>query len=390
MTSGHKYILIASTCVIDWGGSEELWARSIPFLLEKGFKVVVYKAIINRNHPQFAKLAARGVIMEDRSSSFSLVKKTYDRFRRGWNKLTARSNRFFIDHKEEAFVETLSKYRPALAIISQGINFDGLHHASQCLSAGIPYAIISQKAVDFFWPGADQRKWMIPALLGSQRNFFVSAHNQRLTEEQFGTRLANSKIIYNPVKVRQRLPFPTTADGYRLACVARIWLIDKGQDILVRILSDPKWRQRAVTVSFIGEGEDLQALQDMVRLLTVTNVRFCGQQEDMERVWMEHHALILPSRSEGLPLSLVEAMAAGRPAIVSNAGGNPELVRESVTGFIGDAAADSFSAAMERAWLRRSEWEAMGREAAACIETTVPVLPESDFANEILSLIHDR
>lgn len=383
-------ILIASTCVIDWGGSEELWGRAAGILREKGVPIVVYKNLINRDHPAFRKLSAAGVILEDWYSCFSVLARTYKRIRRQWDGLFDRRGRFLKDHTEEAFLQMIRKYHPSLVIIAQGINFDGLHYAGQCLRAGVPYAIISQKAVEFFWPDTRERKYMIPVLLAAKKCYFVSTHNRKLTEEQFGIRLPDSKIVYNPVKLRNELPFPSTDRGYRLACVARIWLIDKGQDILIRTLASEKWKERNIWVSFVGEGDDLDALRDMARLLGVTRVQFCGQQGDMEKVWMEHHALILPSRSEGLPLSMVEAMFAGRPVIVTNAGGNGELVEDGVTGFIGGIDDRSFGEAMERAWSRRSEWETIGRRAAGHVNRTVPPFPENDFANELLSLVYEK
>ncbi len=387
-----RTILIASTCYIDWGGSEELWAKAALLLQSNGFQVVVYKSKINRSHPEFKKLSDKGIQLEDWYSVFSLPNRTYKKIIRGSKKIFRRAptNALLKNHTDAAFIHTMHKYKPALAVIAQGINFDGLHHGYQCLFEHIPYVVICQKAVDFYWPPTGERSFMIKALQHAKKCFFVSQHNQRLTEEQFGLRLANSEIIYNPVKVSHKIPYPALSGGYKLACIARLFLLDKGQDILLRILSKQKWKERPLTVSFIGSGDDLDGLQEMAKLLHITNILFTGQINDIEKIWLEHHMLVLPSRSEGLPLSLVEAMAAGRPVIVTDAGGNAELVEEGITGFIGHINEASLDQAMERAWDKREHWETMGNRAAEFISQAIPKNPEHDFAKRLNEIIHEQ
>jgi glycosyltransferase involved in cell wall biosynthesis len=385
-------VVIVSTCHIDWGGSEELWGKTAPILMEKGFQVIVYKSKINRAHPEFETLARKGVVLADWYSTFSLSKRIFKKMIRAshtiYKRLVLDETR--KDHTDEAFLKTLRKYKPRLVVIAQGINFDGLHHGYQCLSENIPYVIICQKAVDFYWPPRAERPFMVKALQQARKCFFVSHHNHRLTEEQFGIRLANSEIIYNPVKISNKIPYPSTSTGFKMACVARLFLLDKGQDILLRILSQKKWKERPLQVSFIGNGDDYDGLLAMAKLLHISNVEFAGQLHDMEKVWQQHHALILPSRSEGLPLSLVEAMAAGRPVIVTDAGGNAELVEEGMTGFIGHINETSLDDAMERAWNNREYWEAMGQKASEHIANMVPKYPENDFANYLNEIIYEQ
>src|SRR5690606_4851215 len=110
------------------------------------------------------------------------------------------------------------------------------------------------------------------------------------------------------------------------------------------------------------------------------NVQVESFQSDMESLWLSFHALVLPSRSEGLPLTIIEAMAAGRPVITTNAGGNAEIVANGVTGFIGEANEHAFEEAMETAWENRSRWESMGLSASEFIQKNVPKVPEENFA----------
>lgn len=381
----HK-IAIITTCFEQWGGSEELWARSIPFLAKEGIRISVYKDRINRQHPRWAGLAEQGVDLKELKTSKGayLAEKMRRAFKRQY---------WYRQHQlMETFTRALRKDRPNLVVIAQGINFDGLGYAQLCLSLDIPYVVICQKAVEFYWPPAGERSGMVRALKHAARCYFVSRQNQVLTEEQFGLRLANAQLIYNPVdRSGSLLPYPSAQEGYRLACIGRLFIIDKGQDILLRLLSRPKWRNRPIQVSFIGTGTDEEGLKEMARLLDVTNVSFTGQLANVHEVWASHHALVLPSRSEGLPLVVLEAMAAGRTVVTTTAGGSREIIEEGITGFIGESGEEAFDQALEKAWERRSDWEAMGRAAHDDLKNKLPANPaEEEFARSLILMLHDR
>ena len=283
----------------------------------------------------------------------------------------------------------LTARRPDLVVISQGDNYDGLHFGYLCRKLRIPYTLISQKATDHFWP-PDKSRWYRRAVFaGAARCFFVSEHNRRLTEEQIGADLTNAEVVRNPylAPADGPLPWPGREDEcLRLACVARLYLLDKGQDILLRVLARDKWKGRAVHVSFFGRGINGESLADLAARLGVSKVSFEGQTEDVPGIWKNHHALVLPSRAEGLPLSLVEAMMCGRPAVVTNVGGNAEVVDDRVTGFLAAPDETSLDATLEEAWSRRGELREMGRLASARIREMVPPDPAKDFADALLGV----
>ncbi|WP_316836951.1 glycosyltransferase family 4 protein [Pedobacter nutrimenti] len=382
-----KRISLFTCCIDDWGGSEELWAKSIPML--KDVSVTVYKSRINQQHQEFIKLKTSGVKLVELQPEISFVKKSFRKISQLILKIA--TNRHLDDHAINMFYRSIKSTKPDLVIIAQGINFDGLKYAYPCIQLNIPYVIIAQKAVEFYWPYPTDRTYMKETLLKAEKIFFVSAQNRRLTEEQFGQRLPNSKIVFNPVKTTVNpIPFPSTENGYHLACVARLFIIDKGQDLLLRIMAKDKWKQRPITISLIGTGLDEQGLMDMAKLLHVSNVKFIGYQNNINALWEKHHALLLPSRSEGLPLSMIEAMAAGRTVIVSNAGGNAEIIRDGWNGFISESTETSFELAMDRAWEMRDQWNDIGKKASLYIAENFPVSPETDFANDLTQLLNER
>ncbi|MEZ4804752.1 MAG: glycosyltransferase [Bacteroidia bacterium] len=154
-------------------------------------------------------------------------------------------------------------------------------------------------------------------------------------------------------------------------------------------MSKENWN-RPIKVSFIGSGEDKQGLIDLANLLNSDNHEFLPYQDDVERLWDDYHALILPSRFEGSPLVLLEAMSLGRTSIVSTAGGMPELISDGETGFIGQANETEFEYAMERAWEARDRWPEIGVTAHQKITTILPESPEQVFAEKVHQSIHEK
>jgi glycosyltransferase involved in cell wall biosynthesis len=387
MSNAAKHIAIITCCSDDWGGSEELWAKSVPLLLQQDYQVTVYKKDFNFAHPCVAELLNKGIhLVSFKPRPPGVTKKFINKIRRYFVRNPNPIN--YNNEHVEALGSLLQKNKPDLVLINQAINFDGMGYAYQCLMLGIRYAMISHKAVDFFWPYHTERPYMIEAWKKAIACFFVSAHNQRITEEQFGFRLTQASLIWNPVKFNRNItPFPETKSIYKLACIGRFFVLDKGQDMLIKILSQEPWRSRPVEVTFIGGGPDEAALKDLAQLLDVKNIHFLNYQSDVAALWETHHALVLPSRSEGMPLVTIEAMAIGRPVIVTTAGGHPEIIRHGINGYIGGATEKDFASTMEDAWNNRSHWDRIGKQAHDFITQHIPQNPETLFSNAVSKLI---
>jgi glycosyltransferase involved in cell wall biosynthesis len=142
-------------------------------------------------------------------------------------------------------------------------------------------------------------------------------------------------------------------------------------------------------VSFFGQGINREGLESLAARLGVQNVSFEGHTRDVIGIWRNHHALVLPSRAEGMPLALVEAMMCGRPGIVTSVGGNAEVVEDRVTGFLATPVEDSLDVALEDAWAGRHELREMGRLAAIRIRELVSSNPAQDFAYTLLEIVDE-
>lgn len=117
----------------------------------------------------------------------------------------------------------------------------------------------------------------------------------------------------------------------------------------------------------IGDGEERRRLEEYAKTLGLDgNVIFCGWWEDMVEVYSDLDIVALTSLNEGTPLTLIEALAAGRPVVATNVGGVADVVRDGVNGYLvpsGDV--ESFSqrlADLLRDSQKRRDFGLKGRE----------------------------
>lgn len=364
-----KKICFMSTCVDDWGGSEELWFNAAIDLSKRGHFIFIYKENINYSHPKIKDLTNAGVVII--SSKPNIKDRLFFYLFRKLNKRMhyAPINKMSCSIYLYIFRKKLLKHKIDQVVISQAINFDGLAYANECFMANIPYSLIIQKAVDFYWPVDSQREIMKTLYVNSTACFFVSKRNKILTEQQLSIDLKQVLYLNNPIKT-QHLSIPpiNLEKEIHWACVGRLFIIDKGQDILLRILNKPKWRNRPLYVNFYGCGPNEIALKEMGEYLGLDKIRFFGFNTEEANIWSKNQALILASRSEGQPLSVLEAMAAGRIVIVTDVGENTHLVSDGITGFISEDSENSFELAMERAWNCQQDWHTIGQNSKSWID----------------------
>ncbi|MFQ5745722.1 MAG: glycosyltransferase [Gemmatimonadota bacterium] len=102
----------------------------------------------------------------------------------------------------------------------------------------------------------------------------------------------------------------------------------KGYDVLLRALAmaagtvSAPWR-----LAVVGRGEEEAALRDLAgRLGLAPRVRWLGYRDDVPDLMAAADVYVMSSRSEGLPLAVLEAMFAGLPIVATRVGGIPEAV----------------------------------------------------------------
>jgi glycosyltransferase involved in cell wall biosynthesis len=114
----------------------------------------------------------------------------------------------------------------------------------------------------------------------------------------------------------------------------------KGTNLLPDIVKAVNDTGTRIYLNIIGDGPDLRKLQETFKNYAITNVNFYGslRHYDALKVLSENDVLIMPSFFEGMPISLLEAMAQGLVPIVSNLKGSTDLiVRNEINGYLTQA-----------------------------------------------------
>ena len=120
----------------------------------------------------------------------------------------------------------------------------------------------------------------------------------------------------------------------RLLSVGRL-VHQKGLDLAMRALGGLKEVDWEWCIA--GDGPEMQALQTLARQLGLADrVKFLGWQsrEELVQTYQQTNVFLFPSRHEGMPNAVLEAMASGMPVIASCIAGNDELVVNGQTGYL--------------------------------------------------------
>ncbi len=361
---------------LPWGGSEELWQRAAMNLRSRGHEVAFSSVKWTPTPGPLQKLIDAGGVPHFRRKS--KIGRTVRR----------KLERAGLVRPHSA--KWLAQTKPDLALINLSCHTDDPQIAVTCRKLGIRYAILLQAASPYLWV-AD--RWLDDTradFAGAERCYFVSAENRDIMEANLAAAIPQAEVVDNPFSVRSDAAptWPASEPKWKLACVARLHFISKSQDILLQVLRQPKWRSRPLEVTLWGS--DQGSRRHIERLIEfyglAGQVSYGGFAQDIEALWSQHHGLILPSRLEGNPLSMIEAMLCGRVPIVTNVGRAAELVDDNESGFIAQAATVGLvDEALERAWQRRNDWQAIGQRAARAIRERHSLRPAEDFADRLLA-----
>jgi len=379
-----KIAFISTMWGASWGGSEELWSRAACKLRERGVSIGISYGDCEPP-AQMTELRERGCGVTYRTPG-------HDFLRHILMPLVPEDLRYFVRgfceiRQKPRHYQWLDTFHPDLAVLSLGDQMQGYDWMRACAKRDIPYAVIVQKFMSTRWPRNSGILLQHAKGYGNAgRCFFVSHQNLKETKAQFGIELPNARVIANPFKVKygDPVPWPEVSSPLRLACVGRLSPEDKGQEILFDILEKSRWRERPLEVTFFGNGKHLTYFKQRKEKRKLEHVRFGGFVEDPASIWESHHMLALPSREEGMSLALEEALLCGRPALVTDVGGNRELVKEGRNGYIAEAPHVRYvEMALEKAWQARSQWKDLGEHAFCDACRVIPKDPAEELTQAL-------
>jgi len=299
-----------------------------------------------------------------------------------------------IYFKEINGLQAVDEFHPDLVVFSLGDQDEGSDWFDRCRELSIPYVIVNQltKNEEYLSSDISLIKRVKENYTKAKKVYFTCHNNKKLLDKRLGTNLNNTDIHYNPHHIDKSvsIPYPSTDNYYSLAVPGRLINIHKGQDIIVEVMKQEKWKNRNIRINFYGDGPDKDELKELNRKYHIKNIIFNENKNDILDIWRENQAILLASRMEGVPIVLIGAMMCSRVPIVTNVGGHAEIIKNNKDGFIASApSVESVDEALERAWKRKEEWEEMGRLSRISILNYMPDNPLQDFMRKLTTLIEE-
>jgi glycosyltransferase involved in cell wall biosynthesis len=158
----------------------------------------------------------------------------------------------------------------------------------------------------------------------------VGEQAARLVERFVGLPAGAVRGVANGVPAAQPQPVARLAPGPIVGSLGRL-TDQKGYDALVRALP----ALPDATLVLVGDGPERPALEALAAELGVADrLHVTGWTDDARRHLPAFDVFALPSRWEGMPLVILEAMHAGLPVVASDVGSVAESVRDGETGYV--------------------------------------------------------
>ncbi len=243
---------------------------------------------------------------------------------------------------EEA-ANIFKQFQPDLILFSDGCPVSNFAAKQVALQLGIPYLMV----IGFAEPEmADTFDFCLPALKQqfayAKAVVLVSQENLSLLHQHFGLDANQGQVILNgrpdryfappDLTVRDRLRQSLEIPSDAIVCftAARLEGIKGYQfqlDAIAHLRHTPVWQK--LYFVWAGEGELRSLLETTIAELEVGDrVKLLGQRWDMPNWFDAADIFVLPTYREGMPLSVMEAMAKGLPVVASAVSGVPEEMGE--------------------------------------------------------------
>lgn len=339
-----------------WGASEALWADAARRALRAGHNVLVSVYERDESPAAIDQLRREGAIVHFRPLD-------------GWVRRSALLSRL------TGVFRSVRNFQPDIICINQGGTYDigrggstgELRRTIEKL--GVPFVLLchcEQGAPTGRKLRHSRRAFQDAAIVGVLANRLKA-----LSEEHLSVSLANARVFHNPVNPSRTsyIAWPGTSYPLRFAFIGRLEPV-KNLGALLEVLSSETWRHRDWSLTVCGVGAERHDLERMSESYALTDkVHFAGYVEDIAGLWTTHHALVMPSRLEGVPLAMLEAMLCGRPVVATNIGGISEWLQGSCGFLIERPDPSELARTLEHLWDQRDNLELLGRNAHAVVSS---------------------
>jgi glycosyltransferase involved in cell wall biosynthesis len=230
------------------------------------------------------------------------------------------------------------------------------------VAAGTPVRIATEH--DGVFPrsrrAAVSNRWLVASAL--THTVAVSEAVKTLWVESDGIDAERVQVIPNGVP-DTRLD-RTAHDGFTIGTVGRL-STEKGADVLLRAFAELAKTRTDLRLILVGDGPARPEVEGEIAALGLRDrVELLGTRSDVPELLAGFDLFVLPSRREGLPLAILEAMAAGLPIVASKVGGIPEAISHGDQGLlVPPEDVGALAGAIDRLILEPDRRTALGRSA---------------------------
>lgn len=217
--------------------------------------------------------------------------------------------------------------------------------------SGRPRLVHTEHSIEYLLPRADYRRTLRSLARSTSAFVVLGDRMRRYYAEEIGVPDNRLRVIPNGVAVgaeitpearraaRERLG---VGEGFLVATVGRL-AQEKNYPMLLEAFAAGTRGDPAATLVFVGDGQEREDLERRAAALGVSDrVRFAGWRTDVSALLPACDVFAMSSFSEGLPMAMLEAMAAGLAVVSTRVGDIPEVVEEGTSGRLvasGDVAA---------------------------------------------------
>jgi glycosyltransferase involved in cell wall biosynthesis len=176
-----------------------------------------------------------------------------------------------------------------------------------------------------------RRNRAVVIVLSSRMESYLAAHNFHLPD---------LRLIPNGVDTSRFAPSHAPASGERARCVVCISKMryEKGIDVLLRawrLVQEQQATAERARLIIVGDGPLLGQLEALaVELGIAGSVEFAGLQDNIPAQLHRGNVAVLPSRWEGMPNALLEAMACGLACVATRVSGSEDIIQHGVNGLL--------------------------------------------------------
>ena len=181
-------------------------------------------------------------------------------------------------------------------------------------------------------PAISKRQRLMKQLTarGVDRHVGVGVRTCHEVEALVGLPHGSVRTIHNGVPDEQHPALPRPRPGPLIGAIGRLER-QKGFDTLIRALADLD----GTTLVLVGDGSERASLEELARRVGVADrVVWTGWSDEARRYLSSFDVFAFPSRFEGFPLAVLEALLARSAVVAADVGSVSEVVRDGETGFL--------------------------------------------------------